>query len=137
MVDVLTPEQRRLNMSRIRGKDTKPELAVRRLVHSMGFRYRLHRKDLPGRPDLVFPILRKVINVHGCYWHVHACRFGSVRPATNAGFWETKRKSNVVRDQRNEQLLREQGWSALTIWECELSAEKLPEMIRQFLRRLS
>lgn len=136
-MDVLTPEQRRLNMSRIRGKDTKPELAVRRLVHSMGFRFRLHRRDLPGCPDIVFPSRRKVINVHGCYWHVHACRFGRVRPATNAAFWDEKRQSNVVRDLGNEQRLRERGWSSLTIWECEVSAENLPELVRRFLGALS
>ena len=133
MVDVLTPDQRKLNMSRIRGKDTRPELAVRRLVHSMGFRFRLHRKDLPGCPDMVFPARRKVINVHGCYWHVHDCRFGRVKPATNEAFWETKRQATVERDQRNDMGLREDGWSVLTIWECELSADDLLGRVRRFL----
>ncbi len=84
MVDDLTPEQRSYCMSRIRSKDTKPEIIVRKLIHSMGFRFRLHRKDLPGKPDIVLPRLKKVIFVHGCFWHKHNCRFGRVKPKTNA-----------------------------------------------------
>lgn len=118
MADVLTPEQRRLCMSHIRGKNTKPELIVRRLVHSMGFRYRLHRKDLPGKPDLVFPRLRKVIFVHGCFWHMHNCRYGAVKPATNPEFWDKKRQSNVQRDLLVQEKLSSLGWDALIVWEC-------------------
>src|SRR5688500_201263 len=118
-MDVHTPEQRSRNMAAIRGKDTKPEMVVRRVAHRLGFRYRLHRRDLPGAPDLVFPRLRKIINVHGCYWHMHACPYGRVVAKTNAEFWRNKRRGNVVRDRRNERELRRLGWEVLTLWECE------------------
>lgn len=119
MVDRLTPEQRRLNMSRIRGRDTKPEFAVRRALHSMGFRYRLHVGDLPGRPDLVLPKWRCVVQVHGCFWHGHACALFRW-PATRQEFWREKIAGNVRRDQRNEAELMEQGWRVVTVWECAL-----------------
>jgi DNA mismatch endonuclease (patch repair protein) len=106
-------------MSAIRGKDTKPEMIVRRIAHRLGFRFRLHRRDLPGTPDVVFPKLRKIINIHGCYWHMHACRWGRVVPKTNAAFWHSKRTGNVVRDARNLRLLRRDGWKVLAIWECQ------------------
>ena len=118
MVDVLTPQQRRFCMSRIRGKDTKPEMVVRSLVHRMGYRYRLHRRDLPGIPDMVFPRHKKIIFVHGCFWHMHRCRFGKVVPKTNAKFWQIKRKGNVDRDKRNIRKLRRMGWRVLVVWEC-------------------
>ena len=118
MPDVLTPAQRRLCMSRIRSRDTKPELVVRSLVHRMGYRFRLHRKDLPGKPDLVFPKLCKVPFVHGCFWHMHRCRYGRVKPKTNARFWEEKRRGNVARDRRSRRALRRLGWDLLVIWEC-------------------
>lgn len=134
MVDVLTPEQRKLNMSRIRGKNTKPEMVVRRLVHSMGYRFRLHRHDLPGSPDLVFVSRKKVILVHGCYWHMHACRFGRVAPATNAEFWRTKRESTVSRDKRTGRELQALGWRNFVVWECELSNDQqLAARVRKFL----
>jgi len=119
MADVLTPQQRSFNMSRIRSRDTRPEMIVRSLVHQMGFRYRLHKKDLPGKPDLVLVRHRKIIDVHGCFFHMHNCRYGRVKPATNASFWQTKRKSNVRRDRRNLELLKKDGWRVLTVWECE------------------
>ncbi len=135
MADVLTPEQRRRNMAAIKSKDTKPEILVRRLIHNMGYRYRLHRKDLPGKPDMVFPIFRKVIFVHGCYWHMHNCRFGRVTPKTNARFWKNKRESNKERDKRNRKNLKKQGWDILTIWECQLrNLPALVERIIVFLR---
>jgi len=118
MVDVHTSQQRSFNMSRIRGKDTKPELIVRSLVHQLGFRFRLHRKDLPGKPDLVLPRLRKVIFVHGCFWHRHRCRYGRVQPKTNAEFWHAKLMGNVERDRRNRKALRKAGWQVLEVWEC-------------------
>lgn len=118
MADVLTKEQRSYNMSRIRAKDTKPEMIVRSMVHRMGYRFRLHRSDLPGKPDLVFPRLRKIIFVHGCYWHVHRCRYGRVTPKTNAKFWQTKREGNRERDRRNIRKLRHMGWDVLVVWEC-------------------
>lgn len=134
MADVLSPEQRKHNMSRIRGKDTKPEMVIRRLVHSMGYRYRLHRRDLPGTPDLVFSSAKKIINVHGCYWHRHSCRFGVVMPATNAEFWEKKRSETVARDARNDALLKKRGWAVMAVWECELKSRELRNRIRRFLK---
>lgn len=121
-------------MAAIKGKNTKPEMIVRRLAHSMGYRYRLHRKDLPGKPDLVFPSRCKIIEVYGCYWHMHDCPYGRVVPKTNAEFWQTKRLSNVTRDTRNSEELAKQDWRVLIIWECEVKdAEKLRERITQFL----
>ena len=120
MADVLTPEQRRKNMSRIRAPNTKPEMLVRRRLHASGYRYRLHVRALPGSPDIVFPGRKRVVLVNGCFWHSHSCRFGQVRPATNAMFWETKRRLTVERDERNYSALVSLGWSVLTIWECEL-----------------
>ena len=118
MTDVHTREQRSYNMSRIKGTDTKPELIVRSLVHQMGLRFRLHRKDLPGKPDLVLPRHNKIIFVHGCFWHMHRCRYGRVKPKTNAEFWQEKREGNVARDRRNLKALRADGWQVLVIWEC-------------------
>lgn len=118
MVDVLSPEQRKLNMSRIHSKDTMPELIVRSLVHRMGFRYSLHNKSLPGKPDLVFAKKAKVIFVNGCFWHMHKCKYGRVRPATNADFWEEKREATKLRDNKNRKELMKQGWKVLIVWEC-------------------
>jgi DNA mismatch endonuclease (patch repair protein) len=134
MTDVLTPEQRRRNMSAIRGADTKPERIVRSLAHRLGYRFRLHRRDLPGKPDLVFPSRRKVILVHGCFWHVHECPYGRVKPATNSGFWANKRGQNTARDQRNMAALEAAGWSVLVVWECETrKPEPLARALREFL----
>ena len=105
-------------MSRIRGKDTKPELRVRSQLHRMGYRFRLHRKDLPGRPDIVLPKYDTVIFVHGCFWHRHkGCRF-AYTPKTRVAFWETKFEQNVRRDRRNDAALRKRGWRIIRIWEC-------------------
>ena len=134
MTDVLTKEQRHRNMSNIRDRHTKPEMIVRSLVHKLGYRYRLHRKDLPGKPDLVFPARRKVIFIHGCFWHMHECRYGMVRPATNIEFWDTKRSGNVVRDKRNLKVLAETGWKVLILWECEQKdLIEMEKVIRRFL----
>lgn len=119
VADDLTPEQRRRCMAAIRSKHTKPEMLVRRLVHALGFRYRLHRRDLPGRPDLVLPKHRKVINIHGCFWHAHSCRAGAREPTSNVGYWTKKRAGNAERDRRSLRLLQEQGWRVLTVWECQ------------------
>lgn len=136
MADVLTPAQRHKNMSAIKGKNTKPEMIVRSLVHSMGYRYRLHRKDLPGKPDMVFPKRKKVIFVHGCFWHIHSCRYGQVKPRTNADFWEQKRQSNVARDVQNVEKLEQLGWRVLTIWECEVKdVNPLSKKITEFLEQ--
>jgi DNA mismatch endonuclease (patch repair protein) len=134
MTDVHTPEQRSFNMSRIRGQDTKPEMFVRSMVHSMGYRFRLHRRDLPGKPDMVFPRLRKVIFVHGCFWHMHDCRYGTVVPQTNSEFWQKKRSSNAERDIRNIKAIEDAGWQALVVWECQTrTPNDLYETIIRFL----
>jgi DNA mismatch endonuclease (patch repair protein) len=133
-MDTISPERRSAVMARIKGTNTRPELAVRRLVHGMGYRFRLHRKDLPGRPDLVFSPRRKVIFVHGCYWHRHeGCRF-AYAPKSNQEFWATKFDSNVARDRRVEQELVHLGWKVLTVWECEIAdTERLRSNIAEFL----
>lgn len=106
-------------MSRIKGGNTSPEFVVRRRAHALGFRFRLHRRDLPGTPDLVFPKFRKVVFVHGCFWHRHVgCKMAST-PKTRAAFWQTKFDANVKRDARKEAQLRTLGWDVLVIWECE------------------
>ncbi len=135
MADVLTPEQRHRNMAAIKSKNTKPEMIVRKVTHSLGFRYRLHRKDLPGKPDLVFPGRRKVIFVHGCYWHSHKCKFGKVQPKTNVGFWRAKRESNMKRDKKNLKELQLIGWKTQIIWECQTKDMlSLKRKISLFLR---
>jgi DNA mismatch endonuclease, patch repair protein len=120
-------------MRRIRGKDTAPELTVRRTLHGLGYRYRLNVKELPGTPDLVFPIRRKAIFVHGCFWHGHLCKHGLRRPTTNAAFWEDKVQANRSRDARKEVLLRAAGWRFLIIWECEVKARAWLTRARRFL----
>ncbi|MFG1193394.1 MULTISPECIES: very short patch repair endonuclease [Xanthobacter] len=119
MPDVLSPEQRSLNMSRIRGRDTKPELLIRRGVHAAGLRFRLHLRGLPGRPDLVFPRHRAVILVHGCFWHGHHCPMFKL-PATRAEFWAAKIGGNSARDRRDLEDLAAAGWRVLVVWECSL-----------------
>jgi len=119
MVDVLTREQRQLNMSRIRGKNTKPERVLRHGLHALGLRYRLHRKDLPGRPDLVFSRYRAVIFVHGCFWHGHGCPMFKF-PATRTEFWREKIGANQERDQAAIEALRSADWRVLVVWECAL-----------------
>lgn len=112
-------------MSRVKAKDTKPELRVRRSAHGLGYRYRLHRRDLPGSPDLVFPGRRKALFVHGCFWHRHqGCR-KTTMPKTRAKFWQRKFDDNVRRDERVIAALRELGWDVLVVWECETSDENL------------
>lgn len=133
-MDVLTKEQRRRNMRAIRARDTRPEMFVRRLVHSMGFRYRLHGPGLPGRPDLVFASRKKVLFVHGCFWHRHRCKYGRVLPATRREFWSAKLQKNVERDRRVRYQLRVLGWQSFIVWECQLkSADDLADRIRVFL----
>lgn len=123
-------------MSRIKGKDTKPERVVRSMLHRMGYRFRLHRKDLPGKPDIVLPKHRKVIEVRGCYWHMHDCKYGRVVPKTNTEFWQSKRTTTVERDKRNEKQLVELGWSLLVVWECMTrDAEALWERLADFMNQ--
>jgi DNA mismatch endonuclease (patch repair protein) len=136
--DVLTPEQRSYNMSRIRGAHTQPELRVRKLLHGLGFRYRLHRKTLPGKPDIVFVRARAVLFVHGCFWHMHRCKYGKPAPATNVSFWAQKRRSNVERDRRNRAALRAEGWRVFEIWECHTrSEEKMRAKLAALIQFLS
>ena len=126
---------RSANMRAIRSKGMRPELAVRRLVHGMGYRYRLHRTDLPGRPDLVFRSRRKVIFVHGCFWHRHHCKYAHV-PRTNVDYWRPKLKRNAARDAKNLKALAAEGWRCLVIWECELKADegRILKRVDSFLR---
>lgn len=139
MTDVHTPEQRSFNMSCIRCRNTKPELIVRSIVHQMGYRFRLHRRNLPGKPDLVLPRRRKLIFVHGCFWHMHRCRYGRVIPVTNTDFWQTKRKAMVERDRRNRRDLRADGREIFTAWECwtRNAEERLIPGLQQFFDRSS
>lgn len=113
--------QRTRTMRAVKGRDTSPELLVRRLLHKMGYRYRLHRNDLPGKPDIVFGRRNKVVFVHGCFWHGHPCKRGARMPATNANYWEEKIARNVERYSKQLEQLAKDGWSALTLWECELN----------------
>lgn len=132
--DPLSPSERSERMSRIHQGDTKPELIVRKLVHGMGFRYRLHAKDLPGRPDLVFRPRKKVIFVHGCFWHQHGCTQYRM-PKSRLEFWLPKLKKNVERDERvSAQLIRD-GWRVLVIWECELkNMDRVAKKVKKFLK---
>jgi len=134
MADSLTVSQRSYCMSQIGGKNTKPEKIVRSIVYKLGFRYRLHYKKLSGKPDLVFPSRKKVIFVHGCYWHRHNCKKGKSIPITNKMFWKNKLDRNKERDKENKQTLRKLGWKILTIWECQIkNPAKLTEQINKFL----
>jgi DNA mismatch endonuclease (patch repair protein) len=118
-------------MSRIRGRDTKPELEVRKQLHRLGYRYRLHVSTLPGTPDLAFPSRKKAIFMHGCYWHGHTCKYGLAQSKTNKAFWRTKIRENQARDARAARLLRRLGWKVLIIWECEVKrASWRPRTIR-------
>lgn len=133
-MDSVTRERRSEIMSRVRSKDTGPEWLVRRLVHGMGYRYRLHRRDLPGTPDLVFPGRGKVIFVNGCFWHGHKCALGRRTPKSRRDFWVPKIEGNRRRDARKTSALRRMGWEVLTVWECQLTAlERLEKKIRRFL----
>ncbi|MER2135512.1 MAG: very short patch repair endonuclease [Arthrobacter sp.] len=131
MADTVSAEQRSRNMSRIRSKNTKPELKVRRLLHHAGYRFRLHGAaaggSLPGKPDLVFAGRRKVIFVNGCFWHTHSCSAGTHAPATNPEFWAAKRARTVARDAAALQALAAAGWEALVVWECELRSPSVLE----------
>lgn len=128
-MDKLTPERRSANMRAIRSAGMKPEMVVRRVAYALGYRYRLHRKDLPGKPDLAFIGRRKAIFVHGCFWHQHPdCREGRP-PKSNSGYWGPKLARNIERDAENVRRLRELGWTVLTIWECE--TERHDDLVRR------
>nr|WP_269434800.1 DNA mismatch endonuclease Vsr [Burkholderia latens] len=133
-MDKISVEARSELMARIRCKDTKPELAVRSILHRLGFRFRLHRKDLPGRPDIVLPKHRKIILVQGCFWHGHTCRLAS-KPKSNQVYWAQKILSNQERDRRTLASLKDAGWSVLELWECEIRAGRgLIERIVDFMQ---
>jgi DNA mismatch endonuclease (patch repair protein) len=134
MTDVFTREKRSLIMSRVKGRDTKPELLVRSLVHRIGFRFRVQSRKLPGNPDIVLSRWRKVIFVHGCFWHGHARCPRSKRPGTNKGFWNRKLDGNIQRDKRFCRELRRMGWKTLVVWECETrKSERLTAKLERFL----
>lgn len=134
-MDILTPSERSVRMALIRSRDTKPELFVRRIIHGLGYSYRLHAKELTGCPDLVFKSRRKVVFVHGCFWHLHkncpACR----PPKSRREYWKPKLERNAARDKQVRRQLQREGWKSLVIWECELDrAERLMRKITKFLR---
>lgn len=136
MADTFTGRERSRIMAAVKSKDTAPEMAVRRMVHSLGFRYRLHARDLPGTPDMVFPRFRKIINVSGCFWHMHGC--GRCRiPKSRRPYWTVKLNRNAARDKTNRRLLRQAGWRVLVVWECQthaVSSGRLRARIIAFLK---
>lgn len=136
MVDTLTPVERSGLMARVRSKDTRPEILVRSLIHAMGYRFRLHVRKLPGSPDLVFPRLRKVLFVHGCFWHRHPnpeCKIARL-PKSRQEFWRPKLEGNRRRDKRQQEALLDLGWRFMVVWECETrNIPELAEKIREFL----
>ena len=137
MADHLTKEERSRNMSRVRGKNTKPERKIRSLLHRMGYRFSLHRKDLPGKPDIILPKYQSVVLVHGCFWHMCTkCGAGTI-PETRKAFWKKKLEGNAERDRRNVFDLKKAGWKVVTVWECELRDEaKLNFQLRRKFRKL-
>ena len=137
MTDILSKEKRSWNMSRIRSGNTKPEIAVRRTLHVLGYRFRLHRKDLPGKPDIVLPKYKTVIFVHGCFWHRHEnCRY-SYNPKSRAKFWQDKFTANIERDKRSAADLKMLGWRQLVIWECETrDLENIRSIIERFFEKI-
>jgi DNA mismatch endonuclease (patch repair protein) len=128
------PEARSQIMRSVKSENTAPEMLVRHLAHQMGYRFRLHRRDLPGKPDLVFPARRKVVFVHGCFWHGHDCMRGARLPVSNRIYWKNKIAQNRMRDQAVPSLLRSMGWRSLVVWECETKAKvTLERRLRRFL----
>lgn len=135
-MDKLTKEHRSWNMSRIRGSNTTPEKLVRSYLHRMGYRFRLHRKDLPGKPDIVLPRYRTVIMVHGCFWHRHqGCKF-AYTPKSRVEFWQRKFQSNVIRDKLVARQLRSLGWRILVIWECQVNDGKKLAQLSKSIKRI-
>ncbi len=134
MPDVFTPDKRSWIMGRVKSRNTKPEMLVRSIIHRMGFRFRLHRRELPGNPDIVLPKHKKVLFVHGCFWHGHEACPRSKRPATNTEFWNTKLDQNMERDKRFQRLLKEAGWDVLVVWQCETN--RPDELLRKLGRFL-
>lgn len=132
-MDRLTRPHRSWLMSRIRGADTKPEMEIRRRLHALGYRFRLHARALPGKPDLTFPSRKKAIFIHGCYWHGHSCRYGRAQSKSNRAFWREKLMTNQRRDRRVRRKLRLLGWKTLVIWECHIKKNKWEQRAVGFL----
>ncbi|WP_307037878.1 very short patch repair endonuclease [Arthrobacter sp. B3I4] len=134
VTDFMSAKQRSAHMAKIRSKDTKPELLLRKALHTAGYRYRIHDRRLPGKPDLVFAGRRKVVFVNGCFWHGHRCSVGDRLPKSNTEFWAEKRRRNQSRDEKALQQLEALGWESLVVWECEVNAgQKLIEEVKGFL----
>jgi DNA mismatch endonuclease, patch repair protein len=134
MVDRLSPERRSALMARVRAKDTTPELKLRRLLHSLGYRFRLHRTDLAGKPDLVFPRRRKIVFIHGCWWHRHPGCPKAGNPKSNIEYWAEKFRRNVERDKWALKKLASEGWKVLVVWQCELkNLDQIQEKVKSFL----
>jgi DNA mismatch endonuclease, patch repair protein len=135
MADVHTKKQRSYNMSRIKGKDTKPEMLVRKFLHANGFRYKLHDKKLPGKPDIVLPKYKTVIFVHGCFWHGHAnCKYFTI-PKTRTEWWMDKINTNKANDTKAIRALKKDGWKIITIWECALKTAKVEKTLKNLLKK--
>ena len=135
-MDVFSKEKRSQIMSRVSGKNTKPELVVRSLLHNMGYRFRLHRNDLPGKPDITLPKYKKIIFVHGCFWHGHIGCPRAKRPTTNNKFWNEKLNKNIERDKITVNNLKQLGWDILTVWTCEVkNIEKLRNKLLSFIEK--
>lgn len=136
MADTFTPEKRSACMRAIKSKDTKPERLVRSMIHALGYRFRLHRDDLPGTPDIVLPRLRKIVLVHGCFWHAHQnCKVAHI-PKSNSNYWPSKLQCTVRRDARNQRRLRQLGWSVMVLWECSLKdVDRVSARLARFLGR--
>lgn len=130
--NVHTPTQRSRNMAAIRERNTRPEKVVRSILHRAGFRFRLYRSDLPAKPDIILPKYRTVVLVHGCFWHMHKCRYGRVIPVQNGEFWRVKRTGNVTRDKNAQAKLRRMGWRVVVVWECWT---RDPERVENLLRK--
>jgi DNA mismatch endonuclease (patch repair protein) len=136
MADVHSKEVRSFNMSRIKGKDTKPEMLVRKFLHAQGFRYKLHDKKLPGKPDIVLPKYKTVIFVHGCFWHGHEhCRY-YVIPKTRTDWWVSKINGNIANDEKAILALKDQGWNVINVWECQLKPKELERTLNSLLKSL-
>lgn len=137
MADVHTNTQRSYNMSRIKGKNTKPEMLVRKFLHTQGFRYKLHDKTLPGKPDLVLPKYKTVIFIHGCFWHGHRnCKYFTI-PKTRTEWWTEKINKNIANDVKAVKLLKKEGWKIITVWECKLKPAKQENTLAALLKKLS
>jgi DNA mismatch endonuclease, patch repair protein len=137
VADRISPQKRSANMARVKNKNTKPEIEVRKILHRLGYRFRLHGQNLPGNPDIVLPRHRKVIFVHGCFWHSHNCPRGR-RPLTSVDFWNDKLDRNLTRDAARQQDLRASGWAVLVVWECMLKdLDVVEKMLVAFMQEVS